>query len=296
MCDDRSEKDVERMLRRRGLTRREFSATLTTAAIAAMLPPIASATEIKAGEVMVTTPDGEADGWLAHPVEGRHASVILWPDIKGIRPGFRMMGERLAQSGYTVLVVNPYYRSVKGDVITSGEEFSDPAVRERLMPYVRALSIETCLTDGAAFIEYLDAHPAGDPERQVGAMGYCMTGSYALRLAAAYPQRIGAGASFHGNGLATDREDSPHLLAPQIDAGMLIAIAANDDERDPEDKVLLRQAFDDAGGRAEIEVYEDTLHGWCPPDGAAHHPEQAERAWQRMLALFEKELAQGLPL
>lgn len=291
MCDDRTERDVERMLRRRGLTRREFNATLTTAAVAALLPPIAGASEIHAGEVSVPTPDGQADCWLAHPVEGRHAGVILWPDIKGIRPAFRMMGERLAQSGYTVLVVNPYYRSVKGDVIEPGEEFGDPAVRERLIPYARSLSPETCVTDGGAFIDYLDAHASVDTGRQIGSMGYCMTGSYVIRLAAAYPERIGAGASFHGGGLATDREDSPHLLVPQTDAGFLIAIAENDDEKDPEDKVLLREAFDQAGGRAEIEVYEDTLHGWCPPDGAAHHPEQAERAWQRMLALFERELA-----
>jgi len=290
MCDDRTEKDVERLLHRRGLTRREFSATLTTAAIAALLPPIAGANEITAGAVSVTTPDGEADCWLAHPIEGRHAGVILWPDIKGTRPAFRMMGERLAQSGYSVLVVNPYYRTVKGDVIAPGEEFGDPAVRERLGPHARSLSVETCLTDGGAFIEYLDGHSSVNPDRQLGVMGYCMTGSYALRMAAAYPARIGAGASFHGGGLATDQDSSPHLLAPKIDAGLLIAIAANDDEKDPEAKVLLRQAFDQAGGRAEIEVYEGTLHGWCPPDGAAHNPAQAERAWRRMLALFEREL------
>jgi carboxymethylenebutenolidase len=291
MCDERTERDVDQALRRRGLTRREFSATLTTAAIAAMLPPIAAASDIHAAEVSVPTPDGEADCWLAHPVDGRHAGVILWPDIKGIRPAFRMMGERLAQSGYTVLVVNPYYRTVKGDVIKTGEEFSDPAVRERLLPHARTLSPETCVTDGGAFIEYLDNHPSVDPERQVGTMGYCMTGSYTIRLAAAYPERIGAGASFHGGGLATDKEDSPHLLVPETDAGFLIAIAENDDEKDPEDKTLLREAFKNSNARAEIEVYEGTLHGWCPPDGAAHNPAQAERAWERMLALFERELS-----
>lgn len=291
MCDDRTERDIEKMLERRGLTRREFSATLTTAAIAAMLPPVASASEIKAGEVMVPTPDGEADCWLAHPTGGSHAGVIMWPDIKSIRPAFRMMGERLAKSGYTVLVVNPYYRSVKGDVIKTGEEFSDPAVRQRLMPYARSLSTETCLTDGGAFIKYLDAHPSVDSSRMIGTMGYCMTGSYAFRLAAAYPERIGAGASYHGGGLATDKENSPHLLVSKIKAGFLVAIAENDDEKDPEDKNLLREAFSQSSASAEIEVYKGTLHGWCPPGGAAHHPEQAERAWQRTLALFERELS-----
>jgi len=144
-----------------------------------------------------------------------------------------------------------------------------------------------------AFVEYLDSQPSVDTNRKIGTTGYCMTGSYTMRLAAAIPERIGAGASFHGGGLATDREDSPHLLAPMIKAGMLIAIAENDDERDPDAKVKLREAFDDAGVSAEIEVYEGTLHGWCPPDAAAYNEEQAERAWARLLALFERELGPG---
>jgi carboxymethylenebutenolidase len=118
-----------------------------------------------------------------------------------------------------------------------------------------------------------------------------MTGSYTIRLAAAYPERIGAGASFHGGGLATDQPDSPHLLVQKIDAGFLIAIAENDDEKDPEAKNLLRAAFDTAGQTAEIEVYTGTLHGWCPPDGPAYNQAQAERAWGRMLDLFGRELA-----
>ncbi len=291
MCDERTERDIERHRRRLGLTRRDFTLSLSTAAIAAMLPPVANAGEVAESEVMVPTPDGEADCYLVHPVGGRHAGVIMWPDIKGIRPAFRMMGKRLAQSGYTVLVVNPYYRTARGEVIQAGEDFGDPAVRARLMPHARSLSPETCVSDGGAFIEYLDQHASGNPERQIGTAGYCMTGSYTMRLAAAYPERIGAGASFHGGGLATDQPDSPHLLVPNMDAGFLIAIAENDDEKDPEDKVLLRAAYDQAGLAAEIEVYEGTLHGWCPPDGGAYNEAQAERAWGRMLALFERELA-----
>jgi carboxymethylenebutenolidase len=291
MCDERTERDIENHLRRQGVTRREFNTALSAAALAALLPPLAHASEVQESEVMVPTPDGEADCYLVHPVTGRHAAVIMWPDIKGIRPAFRMMGKRLAQSGYAVLVVNPYYRTARGEVIQAGESFGDPDVRQRLMPHARSLSPETCVSDGGAFIKYLDAHPAVDAGRQVGSAGYCMTGSYTIRLAAAYPERIGAGASFHGGGLATDKPDSPHLLISQADAGFLIAIAENDDEKDPEDKILLRQAFDQAGLSAEIEVYEGTLHGWCPPDGDAHHPQQADRAWSRMLALFEQNLS-----
>jgi carboxymethylenebutenolidase len=291
MCDERTEKDIERYQRRLAMTRRDFNTVLSTAAIAALLPPIANASEVQESELMVPTPDGEADCYFVHPVEGRHPAVILWPDIKGIRPAFRMMGKRLAQSGYSVLVVNPYYRSARGEVIKEGESFGDPAVRERLMPLARSLSPETCVSDGGAFIKYLDAHPSVDSGRQIGTAGYCMTGSYTLRLAAAYPERIGAGASFHGGGLANDKVDSPHLLVPKIDAGFLIAIAENDDERDPRAKDLLRKAFDQSAVAAEIEVYEGTLHGWCPPDGGAYNEAQAERAWNRMLALFERELA-----
>ena len=290
MCDERTEKDIETYQRHHGLTRRNFNTVLSTAAIAAMLPAVANASEVQESEVMVSTPDGEADCYLVHPAEGSHAGVIMWPDIKGIRPAFRMMGKRLAESGYAVLVVNPYYRTARGDVIKAGESFGDPQVRARLMPHARSLSPETCVSDGGAFITYLDAHSSVDSDSQVGTMGYCMTGSYTMRLAAAYPERIGAGASFHGGGLATDKADSPHLLVPEIDAGFLIAIAENDDKRDPEAQPLLREAFTQADLNAEIEVYAGTLHGWCPPDGDAHNPEQAERAWGRMLALFEREL------
>jgi len=291
MCDDRTERDIDRHFHRLGMTRREFNTGISAAAIAALLPAVANAREVRGADVMVPTPDGEADCYLVHPVEGRTAGVIMWPDIKGIRPAFRAMGERLAQSGYSVLVVNPYYRSQHGAVISEGESFSDPAVRERLRPLAQSLSPETCVRDGGAFIDYLDAHPSVDAGRQIGTAGYCMTGSYTLRLAAAYPERIGAGASFHGGGLATDADDSPHRLAPKIDAGFLIAIAENDDQKDPQAKILLREAFDQAGLQAEIEVYAGTLHGWCPPDGDAYNAEQADRAWGRMLDLFGRELA-----
>jgi carboxymethylenebutenolidase len=232
-----------------------------------------------------------ADCYFVHPASGAHAAVIVWPDIMGIRTSFRMMGKRLAESGYSVLVVNPYYRTAKGAVIEDGENFGMPAVRERLMPHARSLSPDTCVSDGRAFVTYLDAQPSVDTDRKVGTTGYCMTGSYTMRLAAAMPERIGAGGSFHGGGLATDANDSPHLLAPKIKAGLLIAIAANDDEKEPNAKILLREAFDSAGVNAEIEVYEGTLHGWCPPDSPVHNEAQAERAWTRLLELFEKELA-----
>jgi len=291
MCDEFTEKDNEEFFRKQGLSRREFSKLGMGAALVMMLPAVANALELVEEEVLVETPDGTADCYFVHPASGAHAAVIVWPDIMGIRTSFRMMGKRLAESGYSVLVVNPYYRTAKGAVIEDGESFGQPEVRTRLMPHARSLSPETCLTDGRAFVSYLDSQASVDTNRKIGTTGYCMTGSYTMRLAAAMPERIGAGGSFHGGGLATDAETSPHLLAPQIKAGMLIAIAANDDEKDPNAKVLLREAFDSAGVNAEIEVYEDTLHGWCPPDSRVYNKIQAERAWSRLLALFERELA-----
>ena len=291
MCDELTNKDAEEYLRKSRLSRRDFSRLGTTAALAMLLPRAANAMDVVEEEVMVETPDGMADCYFVHPARGKHAAVIVWPDIVGIRPAFRAMGKRLAESGYAVLVVNPYYRTAKGQVVPDGKTFRDPGIRDLLMPHARSLSPETCVTDGRALVEFLDRQPSVDTNRKIGTTGYCMTGSYTMRLAAAIPDRIGAGGSFHGGGLATDEEDSPHLLAPKMKAGFLIAIAENDDERRPEEKVRLREAFDAAGVRAEIEVYEGTLHGWCPPDSAVHNEAQAERAWKRLLALFERELA-----
>ncbi|MCH8250383.1 MAG: dienelactone hydrolase family protein [Proteobacteria bacterium] len=291
MCDELTDKDAEEYLRRNGLTRRDFNIRGAGVALAMLLPTVANALDVVEQDVMVKTPDGEADCYFVHPASGNHAAVIVWPDIVSIRPAFRMMGKRLAESGYSVLVVNPYYRTARGAVVPEGKTFRDPGIRDLLMPHARTLSPKTCVTDGRAFVEYLDKQPSVDNSRKIGTTGYCMTGSYTLRLAAAIPDRIGAGGSFHGGGLATDAEDSPHLLTSQMNAGFLIAIAENDDERNPDEKVLLREAFDKADIEAEIEVYAGTLHGWCPPDSAVYNEKQAERAWSRLLALFERELS-----
>ena len=291
MCDELTVKDDEEYLRKQDLTRRDFNKGAAGVALSMMLPGVANAMEVVEEEVLIETPDGMADGYFVYPADGAHAAVIVWPDIMGIRTSFRMMGKRLAESGYSTLVVNPYYRTAKGAVIEDGESFGTPAVRERLLPHARSLSPETCVSDGRAFVDYLDAQSSVDTNRKIGTTGYCMTGSYTMRLAADMPERIGACGSFHGGGLATDEDSSPHLLAPRIQAGLLIAIAANDDKRDPNAKVLLREAFDNAGVSAEIEVYKDTLHGWCPPDSRVYNEAQAERAWSRLLALFERELA-----
>lgn len=291
MCDELTAKDAESYLSEQGLTRRRFGVATTAASLALLLPSAAQAMPVVERDVEIETEAGTADAYFVHPEQGSHAAVIVWPDIVGIRPAFRAMGKRLAESGYAVLVVNPYYRTARGMVVPLGKNFRDPGVWELLKPHASSLSPATCVADGSAFVAWLDDQPQVDTDRRIGTTGYCMTGSYVMRLAAALPKRIGAGASFHGGGLATDKEDSPHLLAPKMKAGFLIAIAENDDARNPEEKVKLREAFDAAKVQAEIEVYEGTQHGWCPPDSAVHDPVAANRAWSRMLALFERELA-----
>ena len=176
-------------------------------------------------------------------------------------------------------------------VVGPGASFQDAATRNVVLPLARSLSAETNTTDAAAFVSFLDAQTAVDTTRKIGTMGYCMGGPMTMRTAAALPELIGAGASFHGGGLVTDAKNSPHQLVPQMQAQLLIAIASNDDEREPEAKHELRKAFDNAGLNAEIEVYEGALHGWCPPDSGVYNEAQAERAWTRLLALFEKALA-----
>jgi carboxymethylenebutenolidase len=261
------------------------------AGLAILLPRAANAQATAEAEVEITTPDGIADAFFVHPASGTHPGVLVWPDALGLRPAFNQMGRRLAESGYSVLVVNQYYRERRAPVAPEGATFQDPGVRESIMPLMRTLSPTTHVTDAQAFVSFLDEQASVDPDRMMGTTGYCMGGPITMRTAAARPDRIGAGASFHGGGLVTDAPDSPHLLVPRMRAQYLFAIAANDDEEQPEAKDVLRDSFATAGLPAEIEVYEGALHGWCPPDSAVYHQAQAERAWSRLLALFGTALA-----
>ncbi len=292
MCDqDHFTDDLEKYLTRGAITRRQFG--VLTAGVGAMmlLPRAADALDVTESDVEITTPDGVADAFFVHPSSGAHAAVLIWPDILGLRPAFRQMGRRLAESGYAVLVVNPFYRTQRSPVVGEGASFADQATRDIVIPLYQTLSPETHVTDAKALVAWLDAQPEVDTGRKIGTTGYCMGGPIVMRTAAAVPDRIGAGASFHGGGLATDAPDSPHLLIPQMTAHFLIAIAENDDEKEPEAKNILRESFDAAGLPAEIEVYAGAAHGWCPPDSAVYNEEQAERAWARMLVLFQNALA-----
>jgi carboxymethylenebutenolidase len=277
MCEHDSSDDIRRG---RELSRRQFGTLGLGATLAAMLPAVASAVDVSESDVEIKTPDGTCDAHFVHPAKPT-AAVLVWPDIFGLRPAFRAMGKRLAESGYAVLTINPFYRSIKGA----------PATRDDAFSFARTLSATTHISDAKAFVAWLDSQKAVNKRRKIGTTGYCMGGPMVFRTAGSLPERIGAGCSFHGGGLTTSEPDSPHLLIPKMKASMLVAIADNDDQKDPTSKDILRKAFDEAKVPAEIEVYKGANHGWMPPDSQNHNPAAAERGWERKLALFKKALA-----
>ena len=287
MCDQDHFEDDRQNYEALGLvTRRQFG-VLVGAGIAIMLPQVVNAVAVTDAEVTVTTPDGTADCYFVHPASGAAAGVLVWPDIFGLRPAFRQMGKRLAESGYSVLVVNPFYRAKKAPTAPNGAATPIADVR----PLAQGLNETTHMADAKAFIAWLDKQPSVDKNRKVGTQGYCMGGPIAFRTAAAVPDRVGAVASFHGGGLVNDTPSSPHLQASKTKAQFLVAIAENDDQRSPKEKDVMKEIFAKAGLPAEIEVYAGAAHGWCPPDSGVYNEPQAEKAWTRLLALYGKALA-----
>jgi len=287
MCDQDHFEDDRLEFEARGMvTRRQFGALLSAGMLMA-LPKVVGAVAVTESEVTVKTPDGTADCYFVHPSSGTAPGVLVWPDIFGLRPAFRQMGKRLAESGYSVLVVNPFYRTKKAPTAENGAATPIPS----LMPLAQSLNATTHMTDAKAFIGWLDQQASVAKNRKVGTQGYCMGGPIAFRTSAAVPDRVGAVASFHGGGLVTPNPDSPHLQASKTKAQFLICIATNDDQRSPNEKNVLKETFASAKLPAEIEVYENAAHGWCPPDSGVYNEPQAEKAWARLIALYSKALA-----
>lgn len=287
MCDQDHFEDDRLEYEARGLVTRKQFGVMLGAGIAMMLPRVANAATVVESDVNIKTPDGTADCYYVHPASGTAPGVLVWPDIFGLRPAFRQMGKRLAESGYAVLVVNPFYRTQKAPTAEKGA--ATPI--QQLMPLARSLNATTHVTDAKAFTAWLDQQPAVNKNKKLGTQGYCMGGPMAFRTAYAVPDRIGAVASFHGgNGLATNQPDSPHLQAAMSHAQFLIAIAETDDKQAPMEKDTLKETFAKANLPAEIEVY-GAAHGWCPPDSGVYNEALAEKAWSRLLVLYGKALA-----
>jgi carboxymethylenebutenolidase len=281
------------------LARRDFVATVAAGLAATAGSAAAASLEIVETDVEIKTPDGTCDAAFIHPKSGSHAGVLIWPDAFGLRPSMRDMAKRLAAEGYSVLVPNPFYRVSKAPFTDASKfDFGNPTDRAKLTPLMASVNAPgNPEKDAVAYVGWLDAQKQVNKSKKIGTQGYCMGGPLVVRTAAALPNRVGAGGSFHGGGLVNDTPNSPHLLAPKIKAQMYFGIAANDDKTQPDAKDKLREAFAAAKVTAEIEVYSGSQHGWCVPDMPAgngmpiYNKPDAEKAWSKLLVLYKKGLA-----
>jgi carboxymethylenebutenolidase len=279
------------------LGRRDFVALSVAAGLSASS---VSAADLKVVEtdVQIKTPDGTCDAAFIHPASGSHPGVLIWTDAFGLRPSFREMAKRLAAQGYSVLVPNPFYRVGKSPFFEDASKVDFAKERGKINPLMASINAEGAVEkDAPAYIAFLDAQKQVNKSKKIGTQGYCMGGALVMRTAAIAPDRIGAGGSFHGGGLVTDQPSSPHLLAPKIKAKMYFGVAANDDMRQPDAKVKLREAFEAAHNPAEIEVYTESQHGWCVTDMPAqngmpiYNKPDAEKAWAKLTVLYKSALA-----
>lgn len=294
MCDKTT---LERWAKDK-LSRREFGVVTGAAALAACselddvgVGPVKTDDGrllVVSDAVSFETEDGTMDGILFAPLTGQYPAVIHWPDIAGIRPSHIAMADRTAAEGYAVLLVNPYYRDVKGQIWDSFAQFADGGW-ERASEMRGKLSSFAVKRDAKAIVEFLDAHPSVDTKRGIGAEGYCMGGPFTVYSAHAVPGRVKAAASFHGGGLVREDDESPHKLMAETVAQYLIGIATNDDAKAPGDKTALREAADAAGKQAVIEVFTGD-HGWTVPDSPAYAKDAAEEAWAAKLQLYRAAL------
>jgi carboxymethylenebutenolidase len=282
------------------MSRRDLAVLSLAAGLAAATGSVwAAEAPIVETNVEVKTPDGLCDAAFIHPVKGSHPGVLIWPDAFGLRPSMREIGKRIAAEGYSVLVPNPYYRTSPATAIDLNAktfDFGNQDDMARLRKYMSGLQAPGMAEkDATAYIAFLDAQKQVNKRKKIGTQGYCMGGPLVFKTAAAVPDRIGVGASFHGGGLVTDQPSSPHLLIPKIKARMYVGIASNDDSRQPDAKDKLKEAFANANVSAEIEVYQG-LHGWCVPDmpeqngKPIYNKPDAERAWGKLVALYKAAL------
>ena len=271
-------------------TRRSVVLAISAAAAAAGLPTAALAADVSETDVMVPTADGKADAVLFHPVgAGSWPAILMWPDILGLRPVFREMGRRLAASGYTVLVPNPFYRTKRAPIVTGPFDFNDPKQVQPLMDLKSTLTDARIDSDATAFITFLDQQKQTDRRKAAGVQGYCFSGPFAFHTAAARSDRVRAVATFHGGGLVSKEPSSPHLLIPKTKASFVVASARNDDQKQPEAKDVLKAAFAAAKRPAIVEVY-PADHGWCVPGSPTYDATAAERAWSELLRLYRSNL------
>ncbi|MFF7723493.1 dienelactone hydrolase family protein [Streptomyces luteogriseus] len=248
-------------------------------------------TAVQGTAVDITTADGTADAYLAHPDDGAaHPAVLVFMDAFGLRPQLRSMADRLAAEGYTVLVPNLFHRHGRAPLFGL-PEFIDPGARpemfERIVPVMQALTPDLAMRDAGAYLSWLDGHPAV-ADGPVALTGYCMGARLSLLTAGTYPERVAAAAGFHGGRLATDTPESPHLVADKVTAELYFGHADQDPSLPEEQIQRLEEALTSAGVRHRCEVYTGAPHGFTQADTASYHREGDERHWSALLDLLKR--------
>lgn len=242
-------------------------------------------------DVEIRTDDGVCPASVFRPASGAGPwpGVIIYMDGAGIRPVMSEMAQRLANEGFLVLLPDLFYRAGPYEPIDAKALFSDPEKRAAHGKYFSSIDKTKAARDTQAFLHFIDGE-AQLASPKLGAVGYCMGGGMALTAAARYPERFAAVASFHGASLATDAEDSPHKLAPQIKAKVLVAGADNDKGFPAEQAALLTSAFKEAGVDYRVEIWEGTAHGWTMRDFPVYNEAAAERHFRELVAFFKETL------
>jgi carboxymethylenebutenolidase len=236
----------------------------------------------------IRTADGTADGVLVRP-EGKEElpAVIVLTDIWGIRLAFVDLAKRIAERGYVVLLPNIFYRSAKAPVFPAPGDFQEPRTRERIGEITRPLTPDAMERDGSAYVDFLASQPA--VSGQMGVVGFCFAGPFALRTAAARPDRIGAAASFHGGGLYKEEETSPHRVLPRVKARLYFGHATNDNSMTAGQIEMFETALEKWGGDFSSETY-NARHGWMIPGREMFDPDNAKKGFDKMIELFDGAL------
>jgi carboxymethylenebutenolidase len=238
-------------------------------------------------KIDVPAADGTAEAFLYRPDDiGDFPGVVFLTDIWGIQPANQGVARRLAERGFAVLMPNVFYRHSRLPLLPPGVAPGSEAGRALLPRLFAALTADDMTRDGPHYVDFL-RRQSGE---KIGVAGYCYTGAMAVRMAAASPDEIAAAASFHGGRLVTEDADSPHLLLPKIKARLYFGHAVEDPSMTPEQIETLEAALRAWHGAFESQVYQGARHGWTVPGREAYNELQAERAFEKMVEVFDATL------
>lgn len=272
------------------LSRRAFTGVFAAAfllAAGACATPQAQQGAVGQQRVSISTPGGNAEALLFTPADGKGPGVVLWADIGGLRPAIADLGRKLAGEGFVVLAPNAFYRTVRLD----GTTVSEVDGRTRFTEWRGAATDDAIASDSRAYIAFLDARPEVDKTAPLGAVGYDVGSAYSFIMARTVPERVGAVAAIHPTATATTRDNSPHLFVGQSRASYYVALATDDDTREPEDKGQYRDEFARAGITETVEVLPGD-HGFALPDNGNFQAASADLSWARMLSLLRMSSGQ----